>query len=294
MVSNTIKVIERFMKVGIIMKKEELRKVVTITENPGTDGTSANMVTVLTPSDTLSELIQKLNELSKEKISDTFDKFAELADLNEAIKNTIIAENYGIRKSEYDNVLTTELPMVALIKKGVVPQLKLMDSKIPETDIHEYKIDTVWKHVDIMEFIEYADTLGIRVVVKDKWIKELELVGIYLSKMKRTDIESVSVIAIPDKLKHIRFEGVTDTSKLSNTTMCKCISQVASSLLGDDVWSEYKIVNADVKFMMTTCFKSSNNVQAKIIMPRKKTIIKEFVSVLHKVLTDTKYTIDVK
>lgn len=250
---------------------------------------------ILTPSEELANKIARFNTLETKSLTGddaiTNEELKEKAEVYAETLELLENENLEIRQIEYKNALNSDKPLVNLIKKGVVPQMYLKNTAKKDDNFIKYEVNATIKHINMPEFINYAkDVADVRVVEADCWKNELKLFAIYLSKYVKNEVGSIDEVIVPDGLKSIQFEGVTENSKISLTTLGKMLTKVINSVLGKDA-ENLKVTNQDIKFLVSTVYKSNKKKQAYIVMPKENTIISGLVSVMYKLLNNRYYEI---
>ena len=230
----------------------------------------------------LNEKLAQYNTLQVDPKA-TGDQLAKaLADLQKELSEC----NKQIKLGKYHIWLETADPIKSALMDGLVPQIKLSNEKMPNSNIALKKVDNTVKKLELLDFVEFAEDFG-KFICKPGFKSKLKKLMVAFNNATQKSLKAeadASLVKMPAEMDIIDV-GV-EFKEYSNTELTKALSNVLNSIV--DMEGK-KITGFDVKFINKVVYKASRDKVAKLVVPRFETFVSGVCEVAYKVLNNTKY-----
>ncbi len=205
------------------------------------------------------------------------------------IDNAVKGYNERSRLDTFEEIRTTEDPMLEAVKRRTYPTIRAKD--VRHDDITVREIEDTTKPIDLLK-LHNSKTGGIG---KDKtWRYKVEKFNLLLTLHRavelgittKREIEDISnSYAMSDMAKKLEM-GKTPTSK---TQILKALEEVITSMIGE----EYKPTSHDVNYLLSIYARKSRK-ELTVAVANHRYLRNYIAEICHRIVLDKNYAVEYK
>lgn len=213
--------------------------------------------------------------------------FNDAAKFNTEIEQVVNEYTSISRKECFDELLATDDPMLAAVKRLSFMTIRVKDTKVGDEKIPVRIIEDSEKAIDLLKLHKSAEN-GIG---KDsKWAAMVEKLNFLMTAQKAVDLginpKTINdSYAMSDIARQISM-GKTPTSK---TNILKTLQMVVTAMIGE----EYKAVSHDVNFLMSV-YSRKNRKALTVSCANHKYMRQYMMEICHRIVEGKSYALDYK
>ena len=243
---------------------------------------------------TREEMLQKQNEIRSQidaKVL-SYNDIAQNGNASEATKvgndiDELVAEYTGIaRQLVFDELKTTENPMIEAVKRLTFPTIAIKDEKSGEQKIPVRTVIDREKPINLAELHKYCGGIG-----HDKnWVYMIQKLNFLLTAQTCIDL-GIDPKAVNDSYAMAAVAAEIDLGKnpTSKTNMLKTLNTIITAMLGDG----YKAVSHDVNYLLKV-YAKKNRKALVVSCANHKNFTGFIAEICHRIVTGKVYGVEYK